>query len=112
MAATPYRPPVQIATSIVPIAEFKAQASHLLDQIRENKQEALIITQHGKAAAVVLSPEEFDRLQTLQYERYFFSKIVEGQTAALAGEVVSHEEAKRSVLERLEPPKKKAAAGK
>ena len=72
------RPPVQVSTNVVPIAEFKAHASQMLERIRENHH-PILITQHGKAAAVVLSPEEFDRLQKIQYERYVLTEVVHGQ---------------------------------
>ena len=53
--------PVQIAEDIVPLADFKAQASRLFRQLRR-EQRPLIITQNGKPAAVLITPEEFDRI--------------------------------------------------
>jgi len=99
------RPSFQVSTDVVPIAEFKAQASQFLERIRENNQ-PILITQHGKAAAVILSPEEFDRLQKIQYERYVLTEIVHGQADALQGRTVSHEEVKAQLQERYAPQKK------
>jgi prevent-host-death family protein len=100
-------PPVQTATDIVPIAEFKAKAPRYIERIRESNH-PLIITQHGKAAAVVLSPEEFDRLQQIQYERHFLTALVKGQNEGLQGMTVPHEEVKEQLRERYSSPKKSA----
>ncbi|RMF16004.1 MAG: type II toxin-antitoxin system Phd/YefM family antitoxin [Candidatus Dadabacteria bacterium] len=54
--------PISVAEDIVPIGEFKAQAARLLDRLRTTGH-PLIVTQHGKPAAVMLSPVEYDRLR-------------------------------------------------
>lgn len=53
--------PLQIADDIVPLAEFKAHASRLFRQLRD-EQRPMVITQNGKPAAVLITPEEFDRI--------------------------------------------------
>jgi prevent-host-death family protein len=50
-----------LATNIVPLADFKARASELLNAQKEHKQ-PLVITQNGKAAGVLVPPEEYDLL--------------------------------------------------
>jgi len=63
----------------------------MLRRLRETGR-ALVITQHGIAAAVVMTPEEYDRL----IERSaFLDAVADGQAADDAGRVVSHEEARR-----------------
>jgi prevent-host-death family protein len=52
---------LQIAKDIVSVGELKVQASRLLRQINAG-QRPLVITQHGKPAAVMLSPKDYDRL--------------------------------------------------
>jgi len=54
----------QIATheDIIPIAEFKTHASELLRRLHAQRR-PLVITQNGKAAAVVLTPGEFEDLE-------------------------------------------------
>ncbi|MBI4924830.1 MAG: type II toxin-antitoxin system Phd/YefM family antitoxin [Bdellovibrio sp.] len=107
MAENQIRPPVQTATDIIPIAKFKAQASTYLNHIRENNH-PLVITQHGKAAAVLLSPEEFDRLQKIIYERYFLGVLAQGQTDALQGRTIPHEEVKQQLHQRYSQQKRAA----
>ncbi len=79
---------VQIAEDIIPLAEFKAQASQLLRQLRR-EQRPVIITQNGKPAAVVITPEDFDRIQ----ERgRFLDAVREGLADSEAGRLIEDDE--------------------
>lgn len=71
------------AHSIVPLGEFKAKAAGLLKAL----DDPLIVTQNGRAAAVVLSPESFEELR----ERIrFLEAIAEGVADADAERVADH----------------------
>ncbi len=50
-----------IARDIVPIAEFKTNASRFLRRVHESGR-PLVVTLNGRPTAVVLAPEEFDEL--------------------------------------------------
>ena len=50
-----------VAEDLVPIAEFKTHASEMLRRLHDTRR-PLVITQHGRAAAVVLAPEEYEAL--------------------------------------------------
>lgn len=77
----------QVSEDIVPIAEFKTQASKLIARVRTTRR-PLVITHNGRPAAVVLAPEEFDALA----ERGRFVAAVErGLRDAEAGRVVTDE---------------------
>ena len=52
---------LSLAEDLVPIAEFKTHASRLLRRMGRTLR-PLVITQNGKAAAVVLTPAEYDAL--------------------------------------------------
>lgn len=52
---------LSVAEDIIPIGEFKAQASRLLRQVCQGAR-PLVITQNGRPAGVLLSPTEYDRL--------------------------------------------------
>jgi len=79
---------LRIAEDIVPIGELKA---HLAERIRDlrSSQRPLVVTQNGKATAVMLSPEEFDRLTE---EARFIAAVREGLEQADAGRTVPHDE--------------------
>ena len=81
--------PLSVADDIVPLGEFKAHASRLLDQVAERRQ-ALVITRNGRPAGVLLSPAEFDRM--VERERLMQS-VARGQADAEAGGGMSTEEA-------------------
>jgi prevent-host-death family protein len=69
---------VDVAEDLVPIGEFKTHASQLLRKLHETGR-PLVITQNGKASAVVLTPEEFEQLG---YRRYVEQKIRAGERSA------------------------------
>ncbi len=81
---------VQVSKDIVPIAEFKAQSASWLERVRASGQ-PVVITQNGKPAAVMISPEEFDRIQH-QYTEFVRSEIRAGEAAIAAGEVYTSDE--------------------
>ena len=76
---------LQVAEDILPLGVFKARASQVLRKLRE-VQRPLVITQHGKPVAVLLTPEEFDRLAA--YDR-FLAAVQEGLADAEAGRVIA-----------------------
>lgn len=53
--------PLKVSSDIVPLADFKAQAAALLRRLNETDS-PMVITQNGRAAAVMLSPEAYDAL--------------------------------------------------
>ncbi|MCP4623061.1 MAG: type II toxin-antitoxin system Phd/YefM family antitoxin [bacterium] len=53
--------PLSISQDIVSLSHFKNKASKMLHDIQSSHR-PLIITQNGKAAAVLLSPPDFDLL--------------------------------------------------
>ncbi len=80
--------PLQVAEDIVPIAELKAHLSEVVRTLRERGR-PIVVTQHGKAAAVVLSPDDYDRLS---YQARFASAVAEGLDDERAGRLHSHAE--------------------
>ena len=79
----------QVSEDIVPAAVFKRQQAAMLRRLR-NSRRPLIITQHGQAAAVVLSPREYDRLAG---ELDLRQVLVRAEQAEAEGRMVSHTEA-------------------
>ena len=78
---------VQVSQDILPVGELKTHTSRVLRQLR-NGQRPIVITLNGKPAAVLITPEEFDRL----YERERFVEAVgKGLADAEAGRVVDDE---------------------
>ena len=80
--------PMRVAKDLVPIETFKAKASELVRQLRHRKR-PIVITLNGRAAAVVLSPEEFDRLAD---EARFLDAVRVGRKDSEAGRVIPDDE--------------------
>ncbi len=78
---------VQVSQDILTIGELKTHTSRVLRRLRD-AQRPIVITLNGKPAAVLITPEEFDRL----YERERFVEAVgKGLADAEAGRVVDDE---------------------
>ncbi len=75
---------VQVSDGIVPLHEFKSQATKLLKRLGESGL-PMVITQNGRPAGVLVSPKEFDRIQERQR---FLESIAAGLADAEAGRVI------------------------
>ena len=75
------------AHSIVPLGEFKAKAASFLKAL----DDPLIVTQNGRAAAVVLSPALFEEMRE---RNRFLEAIAKGLSDAESGRVVDNAEVK------------------
>lgn len=71
----------------MPIAELKAKLGEVVRGLGERRP--LVITLNGKAAGVLMSPREFDRLT---YERRFVAMVRAGLADAEAGRVLTEAE--------------------
>ena len=80
--------PLRVSEDVLPLGEFKTQASKALRRVRES-QRPIVITQNGRPAAVLLSPEEFDRLT--ERER-FLTAVRDGLADAKAGRLVDDDD--------------------
>ncbi len=76
---------LNISTDIIPIGEFKKQMTKWL-RTAKNTGHPLVITQNGKPAAVVLSPEEFDKME---YQMRFLKSVNKGLKEVESGDVLS-----------------------
>ena len=88
---------VRVNEDIKPMSEFRTGIASFLKQIQNTKR-PLIITQHGKAVAVLLDAGEYeamqDKIELLQDIQTSISQIEGGQG-------VDHEQAKATVLRRI-----------
>ena len=53
--------PLRISEDIITLSDFKNHASSVLSRIQSSKR-PIVITQNGKATAVLMTPAEYDRL--------------------------------------------------
>jgi prevent-host-death family protein len=89
--------PVLLSEDVLPIGEFKTQASRVLRQLRQS-QRPVVITQNGKPAAVLITPEEFDQMR--ERDR-FVAAVREGLADSKAERVLEDDEVERILDERF-----------
>lgn len=87
---------IRIANDIIPLGEFKSGISSCLKKVQTTGH-PLIITQNGRPAGVLLSPEEYDNLV---YRKQFIESVERGMAAAESGEVYSTDEVRERLAEK------------
>lgn len=94
---------LQVANDIFPLAKVKARASELIQKVkRENRP--LVITVNGEPAAVLISPQTYDRMA---YEDRVRDAISQGLDDEKAGRLLSTDEIRRRADRRFGALKKK-----
>jgi prevent-host-death family protein len=79
-------PKLKPTRDIQPVTEFRANASQFIQQVRETG-EPMILTQHGRSAAVLLDVASYERLTE---ELELLRDVREAETQIAAGEGSSH----------------------
>jgi len=92
---------LNISTDIIPIGEFKSKMTKWLNTARDTGH-PLIITQNGRPAAVVLSPEEFD---SLKYTKQFITSVNQGAADIKSGDILNTEQLKNELEKQRKPGK-------
>lgn len=89
---------VNVENDILPLSEFR---THMAEMVKElsGKRGPLILTQHGRSVAVVLSPREYEQLV---YTEQFMAAVREGEAELDAGKGIPHEEVVAELKRRFE----------
>jgi antitoxin YefM len=89
---------IHFKEDIKPVTEFRARAAALIEQVRETKR-ALVLTQRGVSAAVVLDVDEYERMAE---ELELLRDIHAAEKQLAEGRGVSHQQARERALKALE----------
>ena len=84
------------------LADVKARFSEIVDLVA-TRQERVVVTRHGKPAAVLISPDDLESLEeTLEImsDPQLMAKIREGESALARGEGVPWEQVRAELLAR------------
>jgi antitoxin YefM len=87
---------ISVTNDIVPIAEFKTSLSKWFKSL-QNTGHPLIITQNGKPAGVLLSPNDYDELV---YNKSFLDSVGRGITDADSGRTYRTKELRAALTSR------------
>jgi prevent-host-death family protein len=79
---------IHISKNIVSLSDFKNKASRMLHEVQSSHR-PLVITQNGKAAAVLISPSDFDLLTE---QARFVDAVQRGLVDVQTGRLVSDED--------------------
>lgn len=87
-----------MSESILSLSEFKADASRLLDQLRADPA-TLVLTQNGRARAVV---EDYEQYQARQRALVMLKLMVQGERYVESDRVIPQEQVFADIRRRLE----------
>jgi prevent-host-death family protein len=88
---------INLENDLQPLSEFRANASSIIDKVK-NENRTIIITQHGKGAAVLMSVSEYEKMRD---KIELLEDIATARAQIAAGEFVSHEEAMQIFREKI-----------
>lgn len=80
--------PINISQNIVSLSDFKTRASKMLNEVQKSHR-PIVITQNGRAAAVLIAPADFDLLTE---RARFVNAVKAGMADIQEGRVLTDEE--------------------
>jgi prevent-host-death family protein len=89
---------INLETDLQPLSEFRANASSIIDKVK-NENRTIIITQHGKGAAVLISVSEYERLID---KIELLEDIATSKAQFEAGLVRDHDEVMKELREQIQ----------
>ena len=96
---------LSLAEDIVPIGEFKTHASAYLRRVKETRG-PVVITQNGRAAAVIVSAQRYEELEDREWVR---EAIREGIESAKSERTYKRDEVLASIRRDGRKPARKAS---
>ena len=88
---------IKLNTDIRSLSDVRANVASIIDELRKTKR-PIVITQHGKSAAVMLDVSEYEiMLEKIE----LLTDIQTAETQLYKGEGISHKKAKQRILERI-----------
>jgi antitoxin YefM len=91
------RPKIDLEADIQPVSDFRANTSGMIEQVRETGR-PLVLTQRGRGAVVLLDIHAY---QSMVDELDELRDVCAGLADVEKGRVVSNEEAKKDLRQRL-----------
>jgi len=83
----------QLSEDIIPVGEFKTHLAQVLQKLKKSGR-PVVVTQNGRPAAIMVSPQDFDHL--LERE-CFFEAVREGLADVQSGRVITDKELEKQL---------------
>jgi antitoxin YefM len=88
---------IKLNSDIRPLSDFRANVASIIEELKKTKR-PIVITQHGKSAAVMLDVTEYEELlEKLE----LLTDVQVAETQLQRGEGYTHKDARAKVLESL-----------
>jgi len=88
---------ISISKDIEPLSEFRKKSADFIKRLKEEKQ-PIILTQHGKSAAVLMDVSEFERLSR---KMKMLEDLLEAKQQVEQGKTHSMSEARERIEKHL-----------
>ena len=88
---------ISISKDIEPLSEFRKKSADFLKRLKKEKQ-PIILTQHGKSAAVLMDVSEYERFTN---KMEMLEDLLEAKQQVEQGKTYSTEEAKKRIDKHL-----------
>ena len=88
---------IDVTEDLCPLSEFRAETASYITRIKQNKR-PLVLTQHGKCAAVVVSSDSY---QAMVEKISLLEDIAAGEADISAGRIISNEDLKKKIMSRF-----------
>jgi antitoxin YefM len=91
---------ILVMSETLPLADVKARLSEIVDRV-EHEHERVVVTRHGRPAAVLVSPDELEALDdTLELlsNPEALAQIQQARTEATAGDVLTADQLRARYL--------------
>jgi antitoxin YefM len=93
---------LMVMSETLPLAEIKARLSEIVDRV-EGRHERIVLTRHGRPAAVLISPDDLEALEEtlgLLSDGEALREIEQGRREIARGESLTAEELREKYLTR------------
>ncbi len=87
-----------ISEDIRPISDLKSRGGEIVTQAAKTRR-PVVLTRHGRGIAVVLSVEEYERLQQAAEHGAIIEALRQAERDVAAGRVLAHEEMRAKWLD-------------
>lgn len=93
---------IMVMVETLPLAEIKAHLSEIVDRV-EREHDRVVLTRNGRAAAVIMSPEDLEALEdTLELlsDPKALKELAKARAEVARGQVISGEDLRAKYLGR------------
>lgn len=89
---------LSLEQDIRPLSEFRRNSAQFISKLKKEDR-TIVLTQHGKSTAVLVGVASYQRMLD---KMELMEELLEAERQVNTGEVISHNDAKRQILQNLD----------